>query len=91
MVMVTTVGSELLEKVMVGVEGMKLATEDSVEDTAVGIFGAEQTEAVAEGCGGKTAPFLRGRGRVGLATLPTGNPTPGKLGVAAGAAALAAW
>ena len=85
-------GREMLEKVMVGVDGMELATEDSVEDTAVVVVGVEQTGAVVLLSGGKTAPLLRGRGRVGLAALPTGIPTPGNLGgLAAGAATLAAW
>ena len=84
-------GREMLEKVMVGVDGMELATEDSVEDTAV-VVGVKQTGAVVLLSGGKTAPLLRGRGRVGLAALPTGIPTPGNLrGLAAGAATLAAW
>ena len=83
---------QLLVKVMMGVEGKKLATDDSVEDTAEEMIGVGLTGSVAEKNGGKTAPFLRGRGRVGLGALPTGNPTPGKLaGLAAGAAALAAW
>ena len=77
-------GREMLEKVMVGVDGMELAIEDSAEDTAVVV--------VVLISGGKTAPLLRGRGRVGLAALPTGIPTPGNLGgLAAGAATLAAW
>ena len=73
---------------LVRVEGKKHPTVDSVEDRAEVIIGVEQTRSFAEENGGKTAPFLRGRGRVGLAALSTGNPTQGKLaGLAAGAAA----
>ena len=92
MVVVMLGPEKLLEKVRVGVEGMELATEDSVEDTTVLLqVGVEETEVVVEVGGGKTAPILRGRGRVGLAALPTGIPTPGKTGAeeAAGTAAAA--
>ena len=89
---VTVVMLGLQVKVMVAVDGKKLVTEDRVEDTAEVMIGVEETGSVAEENGGKTAPFLRETGREGLAALPTGNPTPGKLaGSAAGAAALAAW
>ena len=93
-------GGDELEKVVM-VEASEEATEDAVEATEEISGGVEHTGKRGDG---KTAPFLNGRGRVGLAADPTAFPLPGNFGAvtaepaftaaaaaAAPAAARAAW
>ena len=46
-------------------------TEDSVDVTAVLVDGIEHAKVVEKIGGGKTAPFYKGMGRVGLGAVPT--------------------
>ena len=70
---------------------------DSLDVNDVLVDGMDQAKVVVveKIGGGKTAPFCKGMGRVGLGAVPTTFPFPGKTGavaaVAADAAAFAAW
>ena len=66
-----------------GVMGMVLSgmvTEDSVDVTAVLGDDLGQAKVEVVETGGKTTPFCKGRGKVGLGAVPTTFPFPGKTG-----------